>query len=485
MALTAKDAVRELWYRGSIQYKLHAVQKKMLASYVNQNERVTIICCSRRLGKSFLLTVLAVEQCLKYPNSIVKYVCPQKKMVKTIIEPIMRDIFKDCPAELKPEFKSNDYIYTFPNGSQIHLAGTDGGHHESLRGSRSDLWIIDEAGFCDDLKYLITSILAPTALTTGGKGILASTPSKMSDHEFITEYMEPAQEDGKLILYTLYDNPMLTERDINDAIAMFPLGKLDPDFQREYLCKIVNSSERRVFSEFTEEAEKKLVKDHPRPPFFDAYASMDIGGTDQTGLLFAYYDFKNAAVVIEDELVFSKETNGKLNEFRIDSFVEQVRKKEQSLWTSPLTGEFKPPYLRVADNNNKIFLSDLTFRYNLHFNPTRKDNREAAINSIRVRIAEGTLIINPRCTALIAQLKFGRWAKNRKEFARSKEHGHFDLLAALIYLVRNIQETKNPYPSGYGLNREGYFLSPQDKQRTKSEQTWSDLFKIRKHNKQR
>ena len=141
LSLTPKDAIRELWARGKLSWKLHPVQQKMLASYISQNTEITTIACSRRLGKSYLLCLLASEKCIQTPNAIVKYVCPRKNMVKTIIQPIMNEIFRDCPPEMKPEFKYNDYMYSFPNGSQIQMSGTDNGHHENLRGGKSDLWI--------------------------------------------------------------------------------------------------------------------------------------------------------------------------------------------------------------------------------------------------------------------------------------------------------------------------------------------------------
>jgi hypothetical protein len=490
-AITAKDAVRELWHRVILTYKLHAVQKQMTASYISQNKEITVIASSRRLGKSFWLCVLAVEQCLKVPNSIVKYVCPKKNMVKTILQPIMTEICKDAPAELKPEFRSNAYIYEFPNGSQIQMAGTDNGHHETLRGSKSELWIVDEAGFCDELTYVVNTILAPTADTTGGRGIIASTPSKTSDHEFISDFYYPAELDGSLIKYTVYDNPLLSKADVVKIINRYPLKEKDPEFMREYLCLVVNNGDRSIVPEFTPELQEKIVKEVQRPPFFDCYVGMDIGGKDYTVVLFGYYDFMQARLVVEDELVFGKKGNSRrgnedtgfilLPEFRIDDFVKYVNKKEEELWKHPLSGEIKKPYLRIADNNNVIFLNDLLYKHNLQFLPTRKDNRDAAINNMRQMLAEERIIIHPRCKTLIQHLKVGIWAKNKKDFERSAANGHFDAIPALYYLVRNLDEKRNPYPPGYQRDNTHSYYTPQaGKQFTPAQQTWVDLFKSRK-----
>lgn len=438
--ISKKEAVRELWHRGRLTYKLHPVQEKMLTSYIAQNREITVIACSRRLGKSFLLCLLAIETCLQKPHSIVKYVCPRKNMVKTILQPIMQQILEDCPAELKPEFKTNDYMYQFPNGSMIQMAGTDNGHHENLRGGKSDLWIVDEAGFCDELGYVVNTILAPTSDTTGGRGILASTPSKTGDHDFITEFFRPAEADGVLIKYTIHDNPLLSRAKIQSIIDRYPLKEKDPEFRREYLCEVINNTDMAIVPEFTAELEAAVVKEVVLPPFLDSYVSMDIGGKDLTVVLFAYYDFKNGRIIVQDELVFGQKGNSRSGdedrgftirpEFRIDEFARLVSQKEQELWSHPISKEFKAPYLRISDNNNVIFLNDLSYKYNIQFVPTRKDNKEAALNTMRVKLAEQKIIINPKCKTLIYHLRNGTWAKNKKDFSRSSTSGHWDAILA-------------------------------------------------------
>ena len=471
LSLTPKDAIRELWSRGRLEWKLHPVQQKMLASYLEHDNKTTVIACARRLGKSYLLCILAVEKCIQQPQAIVKYVCPTKKQVKMVIQPIMDEIFRDCPPEMKPEFKSNDYMYVFPNGSQIQMAGTDGGHHESLRGGKSDLWIVDEAGFCDELKYVVRSILAPTVLTTGGRGIIASTPSKTTDHDFIEYFLKPADFKGELIKYTIHDNPLISKKDIQDVIDDFPLGEKDPEFRREYLCEVINGGDLSIIPEFTEDIQAETIKELQRPPFFDAYVSMDIGARDLTVVLFGYYDFKNGVIVIEDEISQDGMT------MLLNKFAQDIKKKEERLWTNAMSGEFRPPYLRVADNNNLIMLNQLTFDHNIQFIPTAKDNKDAAIATLRVKIANKQVFIHPRCKTLIYHLRNGSWTKNKKDFARSPDAGHYDAIDSLIYFVRNVQMQKNPYPPGYGFSQADYYTPPYSKEMNPTQQAWLNMFK--------
>jgi hypothetical protein len=271
---------------------------------------------------------------------------------------------------------------------------------------------------------------------------MASTPSVSPDHPFIT-FMQKAEMDGRFIKKTIYDNPRMTEEMI-DEIAE-PLGGKDSiDFRREYMVEIIVSEDAAVVPEFTEALQKEIVVEVTRPPFFDCYLSMDIGGNDLTVILFAHYDFVNSRVVIEDELVFNRSVLS-------DEIAMAVKAKERELWLSFATGETKTPYLRVSDNNNIILLNDLAIKHGLSFVPTLKDNKIAELNNMRILLKSKRILINPKAKTLISHLKSAVWNKARNSFGRSADKGHYDALDALSYLCRNINFNKNPYPTGYSL----------------------------------
>src|SRR5690606_33868657 len=95
----------------------------------------------------------------------------------------------------------------------------------------------------------------------------------------------------------------------------------------------------------------------------------------------------------------------------------------------------KQPYLMFADNNNLILLNDLQLDHDLNFIPTRKDNKEAAINKVKLKILDRDIVIHPRCRTLITHMKNATWSKSKskgyKEFARSSDNGHYDAVDAL------------------------------------------------------
>lgn len=450
--ISRSDAIKELWRRGELSWKLDAVQKQMHSSYYNAPFKIHTWLLARRSGKTFLLCVLALEQCIKTPNSIVKFVSPTKLQVNNNVRPLFKKLLEDCPEDVKPEFRTKDYIYYFPNGSEIQLAGTDSGHAEKLRGGDSHICIVDEAGSCDHLDTVVKSILLPTTLITRGKLVLASTPPQESEHDFIN-FIEEAEHKGSLVKKTVFDNPRITKDQLEELIQ--ELGGLTTDAaRRELLCEIVKDSNTSVIPEATDELYAEIVKEWPKPPFYDAYEAMDLGFNDLTVIIFGYYDFRAAKIIIEDEYVI----NGQ--ELHLPRLVDTIRKKEGELWLNPLTNEVKSPTKRVSDIDY-IVLNEIRRISNneIKFEATKKDNNEAAINTLRVLLAKKQIIIHPRCKTLLRHLKNVKWKSsvNKDRFARSPDDGHYDAVDALKYFVRSINYNKNPYPAHHSPDLYQYY----------------------------
>jgi len=444
--LSKQEIIHELWRRADLNYLLKGKQKDVNDAMENVTKKINVIVNSRRFGKSFLCCKRSIEECLRNKNIIVKYLCPEQVMVQRNINPIIEQILNDCPIELKPIWKENAKEWHFVhNNSRIQIAGSDKGHVEKLRGGSSQICIVDEAAFCSDLDYAVKSVLLPTTLTTKGKIILASTlNSKDPTHEFNTLYAAPLEAMGELIKFTIYDSPMVDQSDIAMIANEYAGGFKDPAFLCEYMCELTIDPESMVIPEFTLEVEKRIVQEVKRPAFCDIYSSMDVGFSDLTGVLFAYYHFDLAAVVIEDELVI----NGPA--LTTENLASLIKQKEYDLFKDANI------FMRISDNNNLILLNDLMRLHNIIFIPTAKDNKDAQINQLRVMINQNRLLINPRCKNLLYHIKNCRWDKKRHDFTRIKDTpngelkgGHADLLDALIYLTRNVIYSKNPYPDDY------------------------------------
>lgn len=470
------EAKHELWRRGELLWKLDSNQRALYKLFHESEHIIQTWLLARRSGKTYTLLVLALEQLIRKPRTIVKFLAPTRLQVQTIIRPLIMQITEDCPEELKPEFKTQDFIYYFPNGSELQLAGSENKNVDKLRGGECAIAIIDETQDVSDLDYAINSVLLPTTLTTKGKILMAGTPPNEMDHEFIN-YIKDAEFKGSLIKRTVYDNPRITPEQLEKQIvSQYPLREKSEAFRREFLCEIIKDENRSVIPEFNEDVKASIIRPWPTPPYFDCYVSMDLGAVDLTAVLFAYYDFRAAKLIIEDEIVvdFSKK------DMNIERLTKMIKEKEEALWTNKLTNEVKKPHLRVSDINPIVTQEIAVKSYGqVYFMPTRKDEKEAAINSMRSLIGGHKIIINPRCVNLIRHLDNVIWKsnKNKNEFARSPDNGHYDCVDALIYLCRNINFSKNPYPANYDLGNGDIFVPNKELYDMKNSSNTSRVFK--------
>lgn len=450
--LDAQKLARDkLWELGILDWKLSPPQRVIKEGILNDTNKISVVLCSRRLGKTYLLLTMAAEVCLKKPFAVVKYAFPKGNMAKKMLMPVYRKVFEDCPEHLKPEYMVAERCFRFPNGSEIQISGTDNEGWENLRGGDSDMNCVDEAGFCDDLTYGIRSIMGPTTKITKGRTIMVSTPSRSEAHEFIQDWVYPYQAENRIKIYTIYDNPNFNQEAIEEAEAEYPKGIQDEMFRREYLCHIIRGTEKAILPSFSDLIEKEIVRDDFEVPVFcDKYVSLDPGGKDLTGILFGYYDYMNATLVILDEIAVDGRTNTQI-------LAEMIKEKERTYWTNPIDKSLLPPYMRVSDVNNAILLTDLQKLHGLSFSKTKKDKKQAALNALDVAILQKNIIIHPRCVNLLYHMKFAEWNNAQTEFKHLKASAsgklpasHCDLLDCLLYMHRSVVKSHNPYPAGYG-----------------------------------
>lgn len=437
MNLTPAQARKQIWESGLIvEFLLDANQKEIFKQYKTSKRKTHVTVLSRQSGKSYALLTIATQECITRPNITVCYVAPRLNQGKKIVRATFLEIFKTCPKELQPKYLTQESCWVFPNGSRLEVSGFNAGEIESLRGPKAHLIIVDECGFMSELKYGLRSVLYPKLNSTKGSMLLCSTLPKSAEHEY-WDIVKKAEFDGTLIKRDIYACPRYTKEDI-DGFAEEVGGYDSVDFKREYLNIMITDQESAVIPEATEEQMKILIGEQTRPAFYDAYVSMDIGFRDFTAVLFGYYDFLKNKVVIEDEFVI------KGNKVTTKLLADTIIDKEEELWNTV------KPYLRYSDNNNLILLNELSQEpYKVHFIPTAKDNKDAAISKLRLLVQSGNILISPKCKHLINHLKYATWNSKRSGFDRDQQNGHFDALDALIYFVRNVQYNKNPYPASH------------------------------------
>lgn len=429
-----KDLIRERWFRGKLDYKLHAGQLKLRDIYRNSKSQLFVGECSRQLGKSFEAVVDNLELAMARPYQRLRYGTAFHSDLVEFIMPNFEKVMWDCPDDLRPKYLKAQSKFVTYHGSEIKLVGVDR-NPNGIRGNALDQITLDEAAFISGLRYLYESVIIPATTHRPQCRIkMISTPPVTEDHDFIS-FAEEAEMEGGYCKLDIFQNPMLGPQDYARIIKQYESsgGVKSAAWRREYLCERVIDPGLAIIGEW----ENQYVQDVPRDeyyPFYFKYGSMDMGVRDLTVVLFGYYDYRKAALIIEDEFAINGPT------FTTQILQALIKEKEETLWKD------MPVRERIADNNNPLLLQDLSNTYGINFNPVEKGRLEEMVNAVKIMVRSGGIIVSPKCKQLSGCLKYGIWEKSRDQFARSKIYGHYDALAALIYLVRNIDRVSNPIP---------------------------------------
>lgn len=475
-------AQKESWFEGDLSFLLDENQEGMNVELTESLSKFFVLECARRIGKSFFLCVLAVQQCLRQPKSRVLYAAPTAKDAYEIMAPLIEQILETAPFVVK--FDRQRCKFIFPNGSQIKLFGCDNKAKANKgRGTAAHLVLIDEAGFIPVLDYVLHSIVAPQTLTTKGRVILASTPSEEPDHPF-TALADKAEQEGTYLRRTIYDNPRIDDETrnkyIEDDAAILGMTveefKDSDVFKREFMAlRVIDANLVVVGDDYNPARHLEIVE---RPQFYDGYEALDFGGVDPHACLFGYWDYETETLVIEDELLLRDGQNSeqianaiKLKEAALwgikgwDGTLRAARERENLPdWLKSAVTEQGPvqPYLRVCDNDIAL-ATNMAQLHQLAFIPTQKDDKKFHVNAVRVMFRQGRIKIHPRCRNLDRHLRTTMWLSEKQRDYRRRKGEHGDLLDCLIYMVRNLRKTRNPRPVGYGIPSENVWIRPEAK----------------------
>jgi hypothetical protein len=444
-----KAATLRAWQNGNLQYKFHTTQKTIYKAIQESQRRKFFLLCSRRLGKTFMLMTMAFELAIKKPGSRILFLAPIGKNAAEIATDTARTVLKDAPRIYQPEYKSMTREFVFPGDSIVRLKGVNNEHADDLRGGAQDLIILDECGQMDNLQHIVGSICMPMTMTTQGRILMATTPPMTPGHDSAHIY-EDLAKDECVAKFTILDAPHVSvetkreylieageevehARKIIDREA----NPVTTTARREYFCEFITDADSAVVPEFNDAARAEIIKEYDRPECWDGYVSMDPGMKDNTGILFGWVDFLQQKLVIEDETL--------LRHPGTEEIANSIKATEAGVFHG------RQPHKRVSDVELRL-ISDLRKMHKLDFSATKKDDSMAAIQHMRLLIQQRKLIINPRCKNLIRQLRDVTWNHKATDFARAGERsidGHYDLVAALKYMIRNVDWHHNPYPAHY------------------------------------
>jgi hypothetical protein len=421
-----REQVEKSWLKGDLTFKFHKGQNdiyRQLTANPNYNE--ALILCSRQWGKSYFVCVLAVMFCLRNPFSLVRIAAPTLKQATDIVADTLESITRDAPPNIVRRMSSAYRWYI--GRSTLRLGVLEKAHVDTLRGSICHLAICEEGGFVtsDDYEYAVKSVLGPQLLHTKGRLIHVTTPSENPEHYIHTSVMPRMQDTGFFFRHNIYSNPRLTQDQI-DAARTLAGGEDSIAWKREYLVEILRDASSVCVPEFNE---TEHVFEVSLPEHYFATMSMDVGGVrDKTVALILVYDFLNNRILVVDERSFDANTSS-------DRIIAEVREMEKGHTVTQ----------RITDAPGQL-LVDFMNKHNYNSLAPLKDDFHAGINAVRLMFRQNKIVVLPKCRFLIATLRGAVFNKARTDFNRTEYLGHMDALAALIYGVRMIDKTQNPYP---------------------------------------
>ena len=415
--------------RGNMRHLLHERQQD-LYDLVQANPEA-MIYSSRKVGKSYAMVIMGIEHCIKFSNQIVKHTFPTLTLAKEVVSELMGKIIPFLPEDLQPRaYRGARPHWVFPNGSVYHINGADPGSINGLRGPRCDLFLLDEICFWDKGSFTDTlfGAIIPQQTTVPIKIVYASTPPEDTGHPSLDIVLSKMLKQNTLVKFTIYDSPIMTPEKIKELEKMY--ADKPNQWRREYLAELVANDDRRVCPEFSRNDHVTDYLPLDRDPQvyeqelnYGGFIVADYGIVDQAGILACWYDH------LENKLVVEMEHAEKAMGLR--KFKEVLDEMEEDLvgWCEPV------------DYCIDVFEQagfELRHEYMMSFRRPTKSKLEDQVGVLRNAMSNGRIVINPRCKQLILQLEQGLWKDTEKvkDFERTEQFGHLDLVAALTYAVR-------------------------------------------------
>ena len=431
------SAIRQLWKRGILTWKLRPEQKILHSLIENTPRDLCVFNISRRFGKSTTCSIYCIEQAIKKKQKIL-YSTAYLTDLEAFIMPIFEKILIGCPVKYRPQWRPSKKQFIFSNGSVIKLVGLDK-NENALRGNDIDILIVDEAAFVKNLEYLYRSVIIPATMDRKFKLIFPSTPPESPEHFWSKELIQKAKDRNTYIELTIDDIsnlPAEERKRLLDEVG----GEDSPTAQREFFCKVLVDATRAVAPSFHKETHVRVMVSE----FVHWGLFGDAGGVrDKTVFLEVGYDHVSGKVIFKSELAFDKGTP-------TSRVITCVKEK----WPGQLTLVLDAPGQLLIDYSSLGLQAALP----------EKDDFGAGLLLINNAFFNNTVIINPECSLLIRTLEGGLLNKQRTDYERSDSLGHCDAVAAAIYALRCVDRLTDLRPKP---KRESVFFTPKDPEHIK------------------
>jgi PBSX family phage terminase large subunit len=280
---------------------------------LNEN-RFWVHIAGRRTGKSYAAAILAFAKLLE-PGQLVTVVAPNFTL-SSIIWDYVTDLIRQLEIEVD-KFNQKDKVVVLVNKSIFRLQSAN--NRDSLVGRAANLLIIDEAAIIPDDEYFTRDLRPALSTFKNSRCLWISTPRGKGNYlyDYYLRGQDSENEDWGSAVYSWRSNPLLSEKDIEEAKRTMPRAL----FLQEYECEWT-TTEAQIYTYLDFD---KHVKPIRHLPFVEIIAGLDVGYRDEN--VFVTIGFDGNTYYILDEYVSKESTTSelagvikeKIDEFRIDT----------------------------------------------------------------------------------------------------------------------------------------------------------------------
>ena len=431
---------------------IHMLFDKQL-EVLNSGPGTKIICCSRRSGKSMLLTAICLIECLRQANTLSIFIGETSELTEQIIDAEVNTILDCCDIRDKSGNRLN--WRHLDNGSKIMVRGLSSTKDpDQILGHKAKIIVVDEFFHLRSnlLEYLVREVLRPMQMDYAAdyKFICAGTPPSIKG-----TYGEYAwlNWDVPHYFWTWEDNPypvdpVLKRQYITDELKEIGQTWESPYARRMYGGEWIYDEDLLLYPEFhTYDPAEAL----PQFNIDMALMALDYGVSDSDSLIGVAWDTAGRR-----GFVFHEDKFNRLDiKDRTVSQLQYLHSRVQLAWERavgffPTLGakEANKRILWDADDNDQHVTNDLNVNVRLPKHEGLRLNIQNAHKADRVLMQDK--IRDLLRTASLLLPKDGKTAKECQQTVLQRGPGgqvfpevdskvfHPDLLPALRYALWNV-----------------------------------------------
>jgi len=365
---------------------------KQQRELLDDPSRTKVAVCSRRAGKSFALSVLALDTAFKFESCLIPVISITRSQAKRIVWPVFQEL--DRSNELGLRFNASELSCTLPNGSQIFLTGASTEEEiQRLRGPKYPLVLVDEAqAFKAYLAELVSDVLEPAVLDYDGSIVLAGTPNQICRGFFY----DATQADSAWSVHhwTLLDNPHIPRAKewLAERCKRYGWTESNPTYLREYKGQWIRDSSSLIYPTIP------VIDELPADDEWEYVLGLDLGYIDSTAFVICAYSTRTGRLVVVESFKKTK---------LLPVDVAQI--------VSDLTTQFRFETI-VADAGGlgKAYVAEMTERWALKIKSAEKREKRAYIELLAGDMTTGVAsIVEEYNGPLLDELHALQWDDHR------------------------------------------------------------------------